>query len=175
MLRARDLAQLKPANLVQPQIRKNFPDTAYWLADIHTDATGRAQTSFAYPDSLTTWRATVRGVTPDTKVGSAINRVIVRKNLLVRLAVPRFFRQGDEVVVSAIVQNYLPEAKTAHVSLDLKGLDVIEGEHARRECSQQRRGDARLARSRAIRRAIRPARQSAHRRGVRRDGNPACR
>ncbi len=125
--RRRDLAQLKPANLVQPQIRKNFPDTAYWLADIHTDATGRAQTSFAYPDSLTTWRATVRGVTADTKVGSAINRVIVRKNLLVRLAVPRFFRQGDEVVVSAIVQNYLPEAKTAHVSLDLKGLDVIEG------------------------------------------------
>ncbi|MGO9642920.1 MAG: alpha-2-macroglobulin family protein [Candidatus Acidiferrales bacterium] len=123
----RDLAQLKPANLVQPQIRKNFPDTALWLAAVRTDDTGRAQATLEFPDSLTTWRATVRGVTSDTKVGSAINRVIVRKNLLVRLAVPRFFRQGDEVTVSAIVQNYLPDAKTARVSLDLKGLDVLDG------------------------------------------------
>jgi len=138
----RDLAQLKPANLVQPQIRKNFPDTAYWLADIRTDETGRAQTTLEFPDSLTTWRATVRGVTSDTKVGSAINRVIVRKNLLVRLAVPRFFRQGDEVVVSAIVQNYLPAAKTARVSLDLKGLDVLDG--ATRDVNVPSNGQAKL-------------------------------
>ena len=123
----RDLAQLKPAALVQPKIRKNFPDTALWLADVHTDSAGHAQATLEFPDSLTTWRATVRGVTPDTKVGSAINRVIVRKNLLVRLAVPRFFRQGDEVTVSVVVQNYLPDTKTAHVSLDLKGLDVLDG------------------------------------------------
>ena len=97
------LAQLKPEPLVQPRIRKEFPDTALWLAELRTDATGRAQAELTFPDSLTTWRATVRGITADTKVGSAIERVVVRKNLMVRLAVPRFFRQGDEITISAIV------------------------------------------------------------------------
>jgi hypothetical protein len=126
--RSRPLAQLKPTQtLVQPKVRKLFPDTALWMADIDTDATGHATAQLAFPDSLTSWRATVRGVTVDTKVGSATNNVIVRKNLIVRLAVPRFFRQGDEVVISAIVDNYLPTAKMATVSLDLKGLDVLSG------------------------------------------------
>lgn len=123
----RALAQLKPETLVQPKIRKVFPDTALWVADIHTDSNGRAEAQLNFPDSLTSWRATVRGVTVDTRVGSATNNVIVRKNLMVRMAVPRFFRQGDEVTVSAIVHNYLSTEKTVQLSLDVKGLDVIGG------------------------------------------------
>jgi len=130
----RALAQLKPTDtLVQPKIRKVFPDTALWLPDIHTDANGRAEAQLAFPDSLTTWRATVRGVTTETKVGGVTNTVIVRKNIMVRLAVPRFFRQGDEVTISAIVHNYLATAKTVQVSLDLKGLDVLTGQTAQIE------------------------------------------
>jgi uncharacterized protein YfaS (alpha-2-macroglobulin family) len=125
----RALAQLKPTEtLVQPKVRKLFPDTALWLADVHTDASGRAEAPLTFPDSLTTWRTTVRGVTLDTKVGLATNTVIVHKNLMVRLAVPRFFRQGDEVTVSAIVHNYLTTTKTVQVSLDLKGLEVLSGQ-----------------------------------------------
>ena len=121
------LAQLKPDRLVQPKVRKAFPDTAYWNATFETNAEGTAQVQFEFPDSLTTWRATARGITADTKVGSAISKVIVRKNLLVRLVVPRFFRQGDEVTVSTIVHNYLPADKTARVSMEFDGLQVIDG------------------------------------------------
>jgi uncharacterized protein YfaS (alpha-2-macroglobulin family) len=124
----RALAQLKPEALVQPKVRKLFPDTALWQPDVHTDASGRVEAQLTFPDSLTTWRATVRGVTLDTKVGLATNTVIVRKNLMVRLAVPRFFRQGDEVTVSAIVHNYLATTKTVQVALDLKGLEVLNGQ-----------------------------------------------
>ena len=127
----RALAQLKPETLVQPKIRKVFPDTALWAPDIHTDANGHAEMELTFPDSLTSWRATVRGATLDTKVGSATNNVIVRKNLMVRLAVPRFFRQGDEVTVSAIVHNYLATTKTVEVSLDMKGLTVLNGSTTR--------------------------------------------
>lgn len=124
----RALAQLKPTDtLVQPKVRKVFPDTALWLADVHTDSSGRATAPLTFPDSLTTWRATVRGVTTDTKVGAATNTVIVRKNVVVRLAAPRFFRQGDEVTLSAIVHNYLPSEKTVQVSLDVTGLEVLAG------------------------------------------------
>ncbi len=122
------LAQLKPSEpLVQPQVRKVFPDTALWLADVKTDQNGHATAQLSFPDNLTTWRATARGVTADTKVGNATNRVIVRKNLMVRLAVPRFFRQGDDVTVSTIVHNYLSTDKNTQVSLDTKGLDLQDG------------------------------------------------
>lgn len=128
MLRAGTrLAQLKPERLVAPKIRKAFPDTAFWSADIVTDSAGHAQAKVPFPDSLTTWRATARAATVDTKVGSATLKTIVRKNLILRLAVPRFFVQGDEVVISAIVHNYLSNEKTARISLDMTGLDVLDG------------------------------------------------
>ena len=82
---------------------------------------------FDYPDAITSWRATTRGVTQDTKVGSAVENTIVRKNVMVRLVVPRFFRRGDEIVLSTIVQNYLPTEKTARVSMEFTGLQVLDG------------------------------------------------
>src|SRR2546422_10650708 len=124
----RALAQLKPSDaMVEPKVRKVFPDTALWLADVRTDSRGRAVAELTFPDSLTTWRATVRGITADTRVGSTIDRVIVRKNLMVRLAVPPVFRPGDEVAGCAIVHDYLTTTQDVRVSLDVKGLEVLEG------------------------------------------------
>jgi uncharacterized protein YfaS (alpha-2-macroglobulin family) len=136
------LAQLKPERLVQPKIRKAFPDTAFWAADVTTDSAGHAQAKVDFPDSLTTWRATARGVTHDTKVGAATLKTIVRKNLILRLGVPRFFVQGDEVTISALVHNYLTTPKKVRVSLDLKGLDVLDG--ATREVEVLSRSEVRV-------------------------------
>jgi alpha-2-macroglobulin len=136
------MADIKPERLVEPKIRKAFPDTAFWVADVDTGADGKATLKFSFPDSLTTWRTTARGITADSKVGSAVEKVIVRKNVMVRLAVPRFFRQGDEVTISAIVHNYLPNAKTARVSMDLKGLQALDG--ATRDISVPSRGDVKV-------------------------------
>jgi uncharacterized protein YfaS (alpha-2-macroglobulin family) len=119
------LTQLKPDRLIQPKIRKAFPDTIFWSAELNTGASGHAGVDFDFPDSLTTWRATARGVTADTRVGAATQKVIVRKNVILRLAVPRFFTQGDEVTLSAIVHNYLTDTKAARVSLEAKGLEFI--------------------------------------------------
>lgn len=136
------LAQLKPERLVQPKVRKAFPDTAFWAADLTTDASGRARARIDFPDSLTTWRATARAVTPDTKVGAAVAKTIVRKNLILRLAVPRFFMQGDEVTISALVHNYLATQKTARISLDMTGLDVLDG--ATKDVPIPSRGEVRV-------------------------------
>ncbi|MGA3023631.1 MAG: MG2 domain-containing protein [Bryobacteraceae bacterium] len=126
LLRQRQkLTQLKPDRLIQPKVRKAFPDTIFWSAEVNTGASGRAGIDFDFPDSLTTWRATARGVTADTKVGAATQKTIVRKNVILRLAVPRFFTQGDEMTVSAIVHNYLTDTKAARVSLEAKGLELI--------------------------------------------------
>jgi hypothetical protein len=134
------LAQLKPERLAEARIRKAFPDTAFWAASLTTDSRGQAQARFEFPDSLTTWRATARAVTLDTQVGNALQRVLVRKNLILRLAVPRFFAEGDEVTLSALVHNYLETEKNARVSLEVTGLEILEGET--REVTVPRGGDA---------------------------------
>lgn len=120
-------AQLKPERLVQPKIRKEFPDTAYWIADLKTGADGRATANVVFPDSLTTWRATARGVTMDTRVGQAVHKTIVRKNLLLTIAAPRFLTEGDEITIPVLVRNYLASAQKVRVSMDAQGLDVVEG------------------------------------------------
>ncbi len=128
--RSRNRAQLKPARFVKPKVRKAFPDTIYWIANLRTDAAGRATARVSYPDALTTWRATTRGITRDTKVGEARQYTISRKNLILTLSTPRFLTSGDEVVVSAIVHNYLKNEKRVRVSLEVQGLDLIEGKTA---------------------------------------------
>jgi uncharacterized protein YfaS (alpha-2-macroglobulin family) len=122
---AQRLTQLKADRLIQPKVRKAFPDTIFWSAEVNTGPNGHGGVDFDFPDSLTTWRATARGITADTRVGSATQKVIVRKNVILRLSVPRFFTQGDEMTVSAIVHNYLTDAKAARVSLEAKGLEFV--------------------------------------------------
>jgi hypothetical protein len=123
------MAQVKPgSDLVVPKVRKAFPDTAYWNPSVHTGPDGHAHVEFNFPDALTTWRTTIRAMTDDGKAGSVVTRVLVRKNLIVRLAAPRFFRQGDETVLRVIAHNYLTTAKDVTFALDVSGVDVISGE-----------------------------------------------
>jgi uncharacterized protein YfaS (alpha-2-macroglobulin family) len=123
------MAQVKPgSDLVVPKVRKAFPDTAYWNPNVHTGPDGHARVEFNFPDSLTTWRTTIRAMTDDGKAGGVVTRVLVRKNLIVRLAAPRFFRQGDETTLRVIAHNYLETAKDVTFALDVSGVDVIGGQ-----------------------------------------------
>jgi uncharacterized protein YfaS (alpha-2-macroglobulin family) len=122
------MAQVKPgSDLVVPKVRKAFPDTAYWNPNVHTGPDGHARVEFNFPDALTTWRTTIRAMTDDGKAGGVVTRVLVRKNLIVRLAAPRFFRQGDEVTLRVIAHNYLETAKDVTFALDVAGVEMIGG------------------------------------------------
>ena len=68
----------------------------YWVANLVTDRNGEARVQVTYPDALTTWRVTARGATVDTRVGQAIGRTTVTKDLIARVITPRFLAQGDE-------------------------------------------------------------------------------
>ena len=112
------------------RVRRKFADTAYWNPFVVTDAGGTARVSFTLPDNLTTWRATARGVTTRTAVGSATAEAVSTMPLLVRLTLPRFYILGDQAVVSAIVQNYSGAARTVHVTLGTSGA-TMAGDAAR--------------------------------------------
>lgn len=112
-------------------VRKEFPDTAFWAPTVLTDRRGTAKVAFTMPDSLTTWRATVRGHTLATQVGSATCDVITTKDLIVRMAVPRFFTLGDTTYVSTIVHNYTDRQIDAKVSLKADGVTLDDGNERR--------------------------------------------
>jgi uncharacterized protein YfaS (alpha-2-macroglobulin family) len=114
-------------DLVQPTIRKNFKDTAFWQPDVVTGADGKATVKVELPDNLTTWRATARGVTADTKVGATKYKVVARKDVIMRLETPRFITQGDTVTLSGIVHNYLNADKSTQISLEVSGAQLQNG------------------------------------------------
>ncbi|HEY1403882.1 MAG TPA: MG2 domain-containing protein, partial [Pyrinomonadaceae bacterium] len=125
--RAQQLADFKnEADFVQPLIRKIFKDTAYWQPSVVTGADGKANVNVELPDTLTTWRATARAVTADTRVGSATSKVIERKDVIIRLATPRFMTSGDTVVLSGIAHNYLNADKTTQISLSVNGVQLLD-------------------------------------------------
>jgi alpha-2-macroglobulin len=121
------LADFKGDSLVEPTIRKDFKDTMYWSPTITTDRNGTATISVSFPDNLTRWRATVRGVTAGDMMGQVTYTVISRKDLLVRIEAPRFFRQGDDLVISTIAHNYLSTDKKVHFTFEVKGLTLVSG------------------------------------------------
>ena len=106
-------------------VRSNFADAAYWIPDVRTNDNGIAEVKFKMPDNLTTWRTSVKGVTIKTDVGQEINKSIARKDLLIRMETPRFFREGDEITISTIVHNYLNEKKRTKVSFKADNLKLI--------------------------------------------------
>lgn len=105
----------------QPVVRKNFADTAFWKASIVTDENGKATIEFDMPDSLTTWFASARGMDTGTRVGGATVEVQTRKTLMARLQAPRFFRERDELLISAIVNNASSTTEEVKAALKLEG------------------------------------------------------
>jgi uncharacterized protein YfaS (alpha-2-macroglobulin family) len=114
-------AQPDEANLVEPAIRSEFADTAFWAAAIETDKDGHAEVAFEMPENLTTWKIRAWSMGHGTRVGEASAEVVTRKNLIVRMQAPRFFVETDEVVLSANVHNYLSSAKAVKVRLEADG------------------------------------------------------
>jgi uncharacterized protein YfaS (alpha-2-macroglobulin family) len=115
------LQQQQQPNLIQPTIRKNFADTAFWAASLTADQDGMAEVSFTMPENLTGWKIRIWAMGHGTKVGQGDAEVVTKKDLLVRLQAPRFFTQKDEVVLSANVHNYLKSMKDVKVMLELEG------------------------------------------------------
>ena len=124
--KAYQLADFKNESpMAEPTIRREFKDTAFWQPDVVTGGDGKATVQFKLPDNLTTWRATARAITADTRVGSTVQKVIARKDVIMRLEMPRFLTEGDTVTISGVVHNFLPQDKSTRISLELNGAQLM--------------------------------------------------
>jgi len=122
--KATALAKMPRRALSDVYTRKRFLDTAFWKPDIVTDSNGEATVTFDLPDNLTTWRATARAITLDTRCGQAVDTVLAQQDLLIRLEMPRFAVQGDTTTISAIVHNYTGSKQNVKIDFEAPGLKV---------------------------------------------------
>ncbi len=106
-------------------VRQDFKDTAFFQAQVTTDANGQAQVTVKLPENLTTWVADARAATTDGHVGQATNELVSTKPLFVEMQTPRFFVAGDQARIGAVIHNNGAQALDVNVSLDAQGVELI--------------------------------------------------
>jgi hypothetical protein len=114
------------------EVRKDFRDVALWAPSVRTDAQGKAEVTLHWPDNLTTWRITCRGLSDATLVGQALTKTLVSKPVVARMALPRMFIAGDEASLLSVVNN---RSKTPVLamkeSIFAEGFASVAGEKTR--------------------------------------------
>ncbi|MGH2538325.1 MAG: Ig-like domain-containing protein [Candidatus Promineifilaceae bacterium] len=117
-------------DLGEDEVRRDFPDTAFWRAQIATDSDGRAVIEIPLPDSLTTWRLSSKAVSDyaasgETLVGQASVDVIATLPLLIRPVTPRFMTVGDRIELAAAIHNNTAGSLEVSVRLEATGVSLL--------------------------------------------------
>ncbi len=113
-----------------PAVRSNFQDTAFWKGSIQTDVNGTATLTVPLPDNLTTWRADVRGLSEDARVGQGSVDLVVSKPLLINPVVPRFVVVADHLALSAMVFNNTADSQKVSARLEGSGFTLDDPNQA---------------------------------------------
>ncbi len=108
------------------RLRSDFRHTALWIGQLQTNEQGRASFELTLPDNATTWRARARAVNGATQIGEGEAELLVTQPLLLRPALPRFLRVGDQVTLRALVQNGATQAQNVTVSIEAEGVVLEE-------------------------------------------------
>jgi len=86
------------------RVRKDFSETAYFNPQLKV-LKGIGRFLFTIPERLTSWKVSSYLITKDVKRGKAEALTVTKKDLMVRLDMPRFFREGDRSVLTAVINN----------------------------------------------------------------------
>ncbi|HOW86830.1 MAG TPA: alpha-2-macroglobulin family protein [Candidatus Aminicenantes bacterium] len=109
------------------ELRSNFAETAFWQPHLLTGADGTATIEFTVPDSVTSWRVFVHGLTRDLAGGTLEGEARSVKDLMVRPYLPRFFREGDKADLRVMVNNAGAVPLSGEVTLEIT--DPATGEN----------------------------------------------
>ena len=103
----------------QPAVRSDFAETAYFNASLPLTG-GKAALRFTLPQSLTTWNILGFALTPNAHFGSFTASTISQKELMLRLQLPRYYREADRGTVQAALTNKSSKKITTQVTLSVK-------------------------------------------------------
>jgi len=92
-------------NLDNIQARSNLNETAFFFPNLETDADGNVIVKFTIPEALTEWRMLGLAHTKNLEYGTIENSLVTQKDLMVMPNLPRFLREGDEMILQAKIAN----------------------------------------------------------------------
>jgi alpha-2-macroglobulin len=92
-------------------------ETGYWNPAIVTGADGKAVVTVKVPEDSSAWTLLAKGITADTLVGEAVEKLVVKKDLFGELKLPLAFTDGDEAKVAVTVHNNVLEKGPIEVLL----------------------------------------------------------
>jgi len=98
--------------LTQVKARKNLSETAFFLPNLRTDASGKISFNFTSPEALTAWKLRLFAHNKDAVSVLLEKSVVTQKELMLLPNFPRFFREKDTIVISAKISNVTDKAKT---------------------------------------------------------------
>jgi hypothetical protein len=85
-------------------VRSDFSETAWFEPRLHAKD-GIAKLAFTMPERLTSWKIQAVALTKDAAAGGVTALTATKKDLMVRVEMPRFLREGDEAVLIAVAHN----------------------------------------------------------------------
>ena len=106
-------------------IRQDFSDSAYWNAQVRTDADGKACVEFKVPDSYTNWQVSVVAVSKNMHVGQHKSAFSIAKPIMVSPIVPRLCTEGDTVQVGANIHNRTDKKQVLKLALKVDNGKVL--------------------------------------------------
>lgn len=103
-------------------LRQSFSSTAAWAPELTTDAAGKAQLAFHYPDNLTQWRIEASAVSRDGHAfGQATAFTQTSLPFQARLEPPRFLIAGDTAELAGTFVSRMDAKQSVAASLDSAG------------------------------------------------------
>jgi uncharacterized protein YfaS (alpha-2-macroglobulin family) len=116
----------------KPVIRKNLKETMFFKPNLRTDKDGNIIINFKTNEALTRWKFLAFAHTKDLKTVITQKEIVTQKELMVVTNLPRFFREGDIITLSAKVVNMSQKDLTGICQLKLQNPENgwnIYGDH----------------------------------------------
>lgn len=102
-------------------VRENFRDRILWIAERRLNADGSLELPVELPDNLTAWKVKVWSLAAGGAVGEGEADIVVSKEIIARLELPRFLVEGDRATATATLHNYTGHPLKLAVTLRAAG------------------------------------------------------
>ncbi|AYA38618.1 hypothetical protein D3Y59_17110 [Hymenobacter oligotrophus] len=102
--------QPKTSDLATVPVRSDFRETALWAPAVRTNDQGEVVLEFQMPEAVTRWQLLTLAHTPDLQTGMLARQLVTQKQLMVTPNAPRFFREGDQLRLTAKISNLTGKA-----------------------------------------------------------------
>lgn len=107
------------ADLSAVPVRTDFRETALWQPALRTNAKGEVVLEFQMPEAVTRWQLLTLAHTPDLQTGMLARQLVTQKQLMVTPNAPRFFREGDQLRLTAKISSLAASSLSGTAQLQL--------------------------------------------------------